>query len=52
MASPDQLLSEFCDAWNAGERPRVDDYLEQAPAGDRDELAALIRTFLEQAPDA
>ena len=50
MASPEQLLSEFCDAWNAGERPRVSEFLEQAPAGDREELAALIRTFLEQAP--
>lgn len=50
MANPDQLLSEFIDAWNAGERPRVSHYLGQAQQDDRDELAALIRTFLEQAP--
>jgi len=50
MASADQLLSEFIDAWNLGERPSVDRYLERAAAGEGDELAALIHTFLEDAP--
>jgi hypothetical protein len=50
MATPEELLSNFIDAWNAGERPRVPEYLAKAPAADREELAALIRTFLEQAP--
>ena len=31
MTSPEQLLEEFIGAWNAGERPRVEDYLERAP---------------------
>jgi hypothetical protein len=50
MSSPDQLLNEFIDAWNAGERPRVEEYLERAPESERDELADLLGTFLEEAP--
>lgn len=50
MTSPDRLLNDFVDAWSAGERPRVEDYLERAPEGDRDELALLINAFLEEAP--
>src|ERR671925_702187 len=46
----DRLLSEFIDAWNAGERPQVDDYVERAPEPERDELAGLIGAFLEVAP--
>jgi hypothetical protein len=47
---PDQLLSEFIDAWNGGRRPRVNDYLEQAPAEQRGELADDIARFLDVAP--
>ena len=50
MASPDELLDDFIAAWNAGQRPRVDDYLERAPEAERDELAGLINAFLDQAP--
>src|SRR4051794_33432886 len=50
MASADQALSEFIDAWNAGERPEVNDYLERVPEGERDELAGLLAAFLEWAP--
>jgi hypothetical protein len=50
MTSSDQLLSEFIDAWNAGKRPDVSDYVERAPAGERDELAGLINVFLQDAP--
>src|SRR5688500_14043852 len=50
MSSADRLLSEFIDAWNAGKRPRAEDYLERAPAKERDELAGLINTFLEYGP--
>jgi hypothetical protein len=50
MPTREELLSEFIDAWNAGRRPHVEDYLERAPANDRDELASLIATFLEEAP--
>ena len=33
MSTTDQILSDFIDAWNAGERPRVRDYLARAPVG-------------------
>ncbi len=45
-----RLLSAFIDAWNAGERPRVDDYLAQEAEADREDLAAGIATFLSVAP--
>ena len=39
MSATDQVLSEFIDAWNAGNRPRVRDYLARLPDGpDRDTL--------------
>ena len=50
MATPSELLDEFIAAWNAGRRPRVDDYLERAPQAERDELAGLLNAFLDQAP--
>ena len=50
MTSPEQLLEEFIGAWNAGERPRVEDYLERAPADQRERVAGLINAFLDQAP--
>ena len=50
MASVDETLSAFIEAWNAGRRPDVDEYLERAPAAEREELADLIRTFLLEAP--
>jgi transcriptional regulator with XRE-family HTH domain len=46
----DQILSEFIDAWNAGERPDVDDYLARAPEADRGELADELLAFLTFAP--
>jgi hypothetical protein len=50
MASVDETLSAFIEAWNEGQRPDVDEYLERAPAGERKDLADLIRTFLLEAP--
>jgi transcriptional regulator with XRE-family HTH domain len=51
MSSTEQVLSEFIDAWNAGRRPRVIEYLTRVPEGpDRDELAEQIGTWLEVAP--
>ena len=41
-----RLLSAFMDAWNAGERPDVDDYLRRATEADREDLAAEIGMFL------
>jgi hypothetical protein len=51
MSTTDQVLSEFIDAWNAGERPRVRDYLARLPDGpDRDALATDLSAWLETAP--
>lgn len=46
----DRILSEYIDAWNAGQRPDVDDYLSRAPAEERAELADQLVTFLSFAP--
>ncbi len=46
----DRILSEFVDAWNAGRRPDVDDYLARAPAEERDALADALVAFLAFAP--
>jgi len=51
MSTNDQVLNEFIDAWNAGRRPRVREYLARLPDGrDRDELAEQITSWLEVAP--
>jgi hypothetical protein len=46
----DRILSDFIDAWNAGRRPHVDDYVAQAPETEREELASEIVAFLAFAP--
>ena len=50
MSTIEQLLGEFIDAWNAGERPDVDAYLRRARKKDRDELASQLETWLQIAP--
>jgi hypothetical protein len=51
MSTTDQVLNDFIDAWNAGRRPRVREYLARIPDGpDRDELADQITSWLEVAP--
>lgn len=52
MTSPSsaKALSDFIDAWNAGRRPRVDDYLDRVPEPERDELADQLGLWLELAP--
>jgi hypothetical protein len=51
MSTIEQVLGEFVDAWNAGRRPRVIEYLARVPEGpERDELAEQIGTWLEVAP--
>lgn len=47
---PDRILSEFIDAWNAGRRPDVDDYVGRADEPDRAPLASDIAAFLAFAP--
>src|SRR5688500_5955978 len=51
MNDLDQLFSRFIDEWNAGSRPPVERYLEQATdEAARSELADRIHTFLAWAP--
>ena len=50
MSDPAQVLSEFVDAWNAGRRPRVKEYLARVSDEERGELADRITTWLEVAP--
>jgi transcriptional regulator with XRE-family HTH domain len=51
MSTTEQVLSDFIDAWNAGRRPRVRDYLARVPDGaQRDDLADQISSWLEVAP--
>ena len=46
----EQVLSEFIDAWNAGRRPDVDDYIPRVPDEEQEELANELLTFLSLAP--
>ena len=46
----ERILSQFIDAWNTGQRPDVDDFIERAPADERAELAEDITSFLTWAP--
>jgi len=46
----DQILSEFIDAWSAGQRPDVEDYLARAPEPERGELADQLVSFMTFAP--
>jgi len=46
----DRILSEFIDAWNAGSRPDVDDYIARAADEEQGELADQLLSFLTFAP--
>lgn len=50
MSAIEQLLGEFVDAWNAGQRPQVDAYLNRAAPEEQDELAEQLATWLQIAP--
>jgi transcriptional regulator with XRE-family HTH domain len=50
MSLHEKVLSDFIDAWNAGRRPRVLEFLAQVPDAERDALADDIETFLATAP--
>lgn len=50
MVSIDRVLSEFIDDWNAGRRPRVEDYLARVDPGDQEVLADEISAWMEVAP--
>jgi hypothetical protein len=47
---PDRILSDFIDAWNAGRRPDLDEYVARAAAPDREHLSADITAFAAFAP--
>jgi transcriptional regulator with XRE-family HTH domain len=47
----DRILSEFIDAWRAGDRPDAGEYVDRAPPQDRPELAAAIDAFMALAPE-
>jgi transcriptional regulator with XRE-family HTH domain len=46
----EQVLSEFIDAWNAGRRPDVDEYMARVPAEEQVALGEELATFLTLAP--
>ena len=50
MSDIERVIGEFADAWTAGRRPDVDDYLARVPEAERDELAFRIGIWLELAP--
>jgi transcriptional regulator with XRE-family HTH domain len=50
MSDADRILSEFIDAWNAGRRPRVDEYLARADPDEREALAQALDDWLMLAP--
>jgi transcriptional regulator with XRE-family HTH domain len=51
MSTTEQVLSDFIDAWNAGRRPRLRDFLTRVPDGpQREELADQISSWLDVAP--
>jgi hypothetical protein len=47
---PDRILSDFIDAWNAGRRPDLDEYVARAPEPEREQLSADIMAFVAFAP--
>jgi hypothetical protein len=51
ISRTEQVLAEFIEAWNAGRRPRVADFLGRLPEGpEREALAADLTTFISLAP--
>lgn len=47
---PEQVLAEFIDAWNAGQRPDVAEHLGRVPEKQRAELARQIDAWLTLGP--
>ncbi|HEU4978647.1 MAG TPA: hypothetical protein VFT42_07125, partial [Solirubrobacteraceae bacterium] len=50
MSTLEKAFAEFTDAWVAGRRPDVDDYLARVPEQERDALAQQIEVWLTFAP--
>ena len=51
MTSVAHALGEFIAAWNAGERPRLDDYISRVAPDEQDDLAQQIRMYMLTAPE-
>jgi transcriptional regulator with XRE-family HTH domain len=51
MTSADRILSEFIDAWRAGDRPDAGAFVDRAPPPEQPELAGAIETFMALAPE-
>jgi hypothetical protein len=51
VTSADRILSEFIDAWRAGDRPDAGAFVDRAPPAERPELAGAIETFMALAPE-
>src|SRR4051812_34257990 len=49
-AAREQVLSEFIDAWNRGDRPEVDDYIARVPKEEQHALGEELFNFLTFAP--
>lgn len=47
----DRILSDYIDDWNAGRRPRLEDFLARAAPDQRDSLADEIAGFVAMAPE-
>ncbi len=52
MFSRPQLVGDFIARWQAGGRPRVEDYLRRVPSSERRALAAELEAWLAVAPSA
>jgi transcriptional regulator with XRE-family HTH domain len=50
MTAIDNILGQFIDAWKAGRRPDVGEYLARAREEERDELGRQLAAWLEIAP--
>src|SRR3954453_22616620 len=48
--TPEQVLSEFIDAWNAGQRPNVDEYIARVPAEEQGTLGEELLNLVSFAP--
>jgi hypothetical protein len=46
----DRILSEFIDAWNAGRRPSIDEYLARVPEPEREGLLEDITSYISWGP--
>ncbi len=46
----DRILSEFIDAWNAGQRPSIDEHLARVPEREREALLEDLTSYITWGP--